>query len=83
MIEYWWGCDDGDMRLWGPWHVWIRRIWAGCIASTSRLCKCAPVLQGDGDMRLLGAVACVDMAHMGRLHCQYQWTVRMRTCVAR
>ena len=30
----------------GPWHVWIRRIWAGCIASTSGLCECAPVLQG-------------------------------------
>src|SRR5205814_2930936 len=40
---------------WGPWHVWVRRIWAGCIASSSGLCECAPVLQGDGDMRLWGA----------------------------
>ena len=37
-----------------------------------------PVLQGDGDMRLWGAVACEFVSALS-----VQWTEQMRTCVAR
>ena len=71
MIEYWWGCDDGDMRFWGRGMCGYGAYGPAALpvpVDCANAHLCCKVMETCG---CLGAVACVDAAHMGRLHCKY------------